>query len=58
MEDSLEYLDLAHLSITPNGLLIEETIENLLGALPYQFELEFNSDGLENCGGCVLTVSY
>ena len=31
----LEYLDLSHLSITSNGILIEEeTVENLLGVLP------------------------
>ena len=40
MDDSLEYLDLSHLSITSNGLSIkEETIEDLLGV----FVLEFNS---------------
>ena len=31
----LEYLDVSHLSITSNGILIEEeTVENLLGVLP------------------------
>ena len=38
-DDSLEYLDLSHLSIRPtsNGLSIEEEIkENPLGVLPYQ----------------------
>ena len=42
--DSLEYL-----SITTNGSTNEEeTAENLLGVLPYQFEPEFNSDDAEN----------
>ena len=37
MDDSFEYLDLSQLSITSNGLSIEEeTIENLLGVLLYQ----------------------
>ena len=48
-DDSLGYLDLSHLSITSNGLSIEEeTIENLIWVLPYQVEPEFNSDGREN----------
>ena len=35
--DSLEYLDLLHLSITTNGSSNEEeTAENPLGVLPYQ----------------------
>ena len=49
MNDSLEYLDLLHLSIISNGLLTEEErIENLLGVLPYQFEPELDCDCLEN----------
>ena len=45
-DDSLEYLNLSHLSLTSNGLSIEEeTIENLLSVLPYQFEAGFNNDG-------------
>ena len=43
-DDTMEYLDL---SITSNGLSIEEeTIENLLGVLPYHFAPKFYSDGL------------
>ena len=43
-DDSLEYSDLSHLSVISNELSIEEeTIENPLGVLPYQFELEFDS---------------
>ena len=46
---SLEYLDLSHLSITSNGLSTEdETVEHLLGVLPYQFQLEFVSGDPEN----------
>ena len=49
MNDILEYLDSLHLSIISNGLSFEEeTIENPLGVLPHQFELQFDSDGLEN----------
>ena len=49
MNDSLECLDLLHLSIISNGLLTEEErIENLLGVLPYQFEPELDCDCLEN----------
>ena len=48
MDNSLEYLNLSHFSITSNGLSIEEeTIENLLG-VPYQFDPEFDSDDPEN----------
>ena len=48
------------LSITSNGLSIdEETIENVLGVLPNQFEPEFDSDGLENrISWGVNTVTY
>ena len=49
MDNSLEYLDLSHLSITSSGVSTEEeTTENPLGVLPYLFELEFDSDGPEN----------
>ena len=52
MDDSLEYLDLSHLSIILNGLLTEqETIESLLGILPYQFEPVFNSRTVSLGGG-------
>ena len=55
MDANFEYLYLSHLSITLNGLLIEEeTIENLLGNLPYQFELKVDSDGLENHTGLII----
>ena len=48
-DDSLQYFDLSHLSVISNGLSIkEETIENLLGVLPYHLELEFDCDGPEN----------
>ena len=46
---SLEYLDLLYLSITTNGSSNEEqTAENPLGVLPYQFEPEFDSNDAEN----------
>ena len=45
--DSMKYLDLSHLSIISNGLLIGETIENPLDVL-YQYELDFDSDSPEN----------
>ena len=54
-DNSLEYLDLSH--ITSNGLSIEEeTKENPLGVLPYQFEPEFDSDDPRNHIG--LTLLY
>ena len=53
-DDSLKHLDLSHLSITWNGLSIEEeAIENLLGVLPYHFEPEWDSDGPEKHSGGV-----
>ena len=55
-DNSLEYLDLSHLSITSNGLSIEET-ENLLGVLPYQFEPVFDRRS-QLGGGVVNTVTY
>ena len=57
MDDSLEYSDLSHLSIMSNGLSIkEETIENLLRVLPYQFELVFNRRTISPGG--INTVTY
>ena len=56
-DNSLEYLDLSH--ITSNGLSIEEeTKENPLGVLPYQFEPEFDNDDPGNYIGWILTRLY
>ena len=52
-DNSSEYLELLHLSITTNRLSNEETIENLLGVFPHQFELVFDSNSLENYNVCV-----
>ena len=47
-DDSLEYLDLSHLSITSNGLSTKkEIIANPLGVLPYQCEPGFDRDSPE-----------
>ena len=50
--------DLSHLSITSNGLLTEETIENALYVLPYQFQPEFDSDGPGNLIGWGVTRTH
>ena len=50
----MEYSDLLHLSITSNGLSIEEErIKNLLGVLRYQLESIFDSRTVSAGGGGV-----